>query len=488
MVVTALGLLLGERADAGACAPGNRRRGSTAAGSCQRTAPSPSACAMPGETSTPGPPSSARSLGARARAAVARSRRRPQRARRCARRTRPTLVVVHGQSDQIRLRSATAQREALDRFAGAPLAALLEDYRTVFTRWRTTVDAARDAASTTMTAVPREAEDLRLAMAEIETVAPAARARTSNWPSAPNGSATSRTCAWPRRSARERALGRGVATTPPMPSALLDAARAPARTGRRARRRLGPHRRVARQRRASWSPTSRPNSRATSPASTPTAPASSRSCRSGVPSSPAWCASTAPTSTTCSRRSRRAASACSNSTATPTASTQLERRCRRRRAAVVAARRASSRARAHGGGEQARPRRSPTSSRPWPWPTPQLVVEVDRARRVTASGRDQSSILLQPHSGAEPRPLGKGASGGELSRVMLAIEVVIAGDGPGARPSSSTRSTPVSAVPPRSRSAAGWPGSPRPRRSSSSRTWPRSPHSPPTTSASSKDS
>jgi len=40
------------------------------------------------------------------------------------------------------------------------------------------------------------------------------------------------------------------------------------------------------------------------------------------------------------------------------------------------------------------------------------------------------SILLQPHSGAEPRPLGKGASGGELSRVMLAIEVVIAGSDP----------------------------------------------------------
>ncbi|MEG8035144.1 hypothetical protein QP157_07400 [Sphingomonas sp. LR61] len=37
------------------------------------------------------------------------------------------------------------------------------------------------------------------------------------------------------------------------------------------------------------------------------------------------------------------------------------------------------------------------------------------------------SILLQPHSGTDPRPIGKGASGGELSRVMLAIEVVMAG-------------------------------------------------------------
>ena len=29
------------------------------------------------------------------------------------------LVVVHGQSDQLRLRSAAAQRDALDRFGGA---------------------------------------------------------------------------------------------------------------------------------------------------------------------------------------------------------------------------------------------------------------------------------------------------------------------------------------------------------------------------------
>jgi DNA repair protein RecN (Recombination protein N) len=35
-------------------------------------------------------------------------------------------------------------------------------------------------------------------------------------------------------------------------------------------------------------------------------------------------------------------------------------------------------------------------------------------------------MLLQPHAGSSPRPLGKGASGGELSRVMLAIEVVLA--------------------------------------------------------------
>jgi DNA repair protein RecN (Recombination protein N) len=46
------------------------------------------------------------------------------------------------------------------------------------------------------------------------------------------------------------------------------------------------------------------------------------------------------------------------------------------------------------------------------------------------TGKDLVSFLLQPHPGAEPRPLGRGASGGELSRIMLAIEVVIAGSDP----------------------------------------------------------
>jgi DNA repair protein RecN (Recombination protein N) len=40
-------------------------------------------------------------------------------------------------------------------------------------------------------------------------------------------------------------------------------------------------------------------------------------------------------------------------------------------------------------------------------------------------GVDEVEMLLSPHPGAPPRPLGKGASGGELSRVMLGLEVVL---------------------------------------------------------------
>jgi len=42
------------------------------------------------------------------------------------------------------------------------------------------------------------------------------------------------------------------------------------------------------------------------------------------------------------------------------------------------------------------------------------------------SGADLVIFWLVPHPGVEPRPIAKGASGGELSRLMLAIELVLA--------------------------------------------------------------
>jgi len=58
-------------------------------------------------------------------------------------------------------------------------------------------------------------------------------------------------------------------------------------------------------------------------------------------------------------------------------------------------------------------------------PDARLVIELAPAER-GIHGADDITFLLQPHAGASPRPLGKGASGGELSRVMLALEVVLA--------------------------------------------------------------
>lgn len=59
-------------------------------------------------------------------------------------------------------------------------------------------------------------------------------------------------------------------------------------------------------------------------------------------------------------------------------------------------------------------------------PNASLIVEVSEAEKFSPYGKDTVTFMLAPHKNAAPRPLGKGASGGELSRVMLALEVVLA--------------------------------------------------------------
>lgn len=53
-----------------------------------------------------------------------------------------------------------------------------------------------------------------------------------------------------------------------------------------------------------------------------------------------------------------------------------------------------------------------------------LLIEITPAKP-SSHGLDEVTILLQAHPLASPRPLGQGASGGELSRIMLALEVVL---------------------------------------------------------------
>lgn len=54
-----------------------------------------------------------------------------------------------------------------------------------------------------------------------------------------------------------------------------------------------------------------------------------------------------------------------------------------------------------------------------------LVVGLEELSEPGPTGAESVSLLLASHPGAEPLPLGKGASGGELSRIMLALEVVL---------------------------------------------------------------
>ncbi|ROR74229.1 DNA repair protein RecN [Bogoriella caseilytica] len=55
-----------------------------------------------------------------------------------------------------------------------------------------------------------------------------------------------------------------------------------------------------------------------------------------------------------------------------------------------------------------------------------LTVQLTPRETPGPHGGEDVELLLSAHPGAPPRPLGQGASGGELSRVMLALEVALA--------------------------------------------------------------
>ncbi|QSB12587.1 DNA repair protein RecN [Natronosporangium hydrolyticum] len=81
------------------------------------------------------------------------------------------VVAVHGQSDQLRLLRPAEQRAALDRFAGAEHEKLLDGYREAYASWRRASDELaqrRDNASQRH----QEAELLRLGLDEISRVDP----------------------------------------------------------------------------------------------------------------------------------------------------------------------------------------------------------------------------------------------------------------------------------------------------------------------------
>ena len=81
------------------------------------------------------------------------------------------LVTVHGQSDQLRLKSPARQREALDRFAGGVVAKQLTVYRETWQRLRA-VETLLEEITRRARERAQEAELLRLGLAEIERLDP----------------------------------------------------------------------------------------------------------------------------------------------------------------------------------------------------------------------------------------------------------------------------------------------------------------------------
>jgi len=81
------------------------------------------------------------------------------------------LVAVHGQADQQQLLKPGRQRQALDQFGGTELAKLLADYQRVYHRYQQ-VSAELSELTTRARDRAREAEDLRRGVDEIERAEP----------------------------------------------------------------------------------------------------------------------------------------------------------------------------------------------------------------------------------------------------------------------------------------------------------------------------
>jgi DNA repair protein RecN (Recombination protein N) len=174
MVVTGIGLLLGERADPGAVRHGAER--ARVEGRFRGMAPAVVARVMEAGGELDDGVAESELLVARHLTAAGRSRAylggASVPAAVCADVT-SRLITIHGQSEQVRLAAPERQREILDRFAGAPLAELLAPYRSRFAERRSAaaeLSDLRDAAQ----ARARESALLAFGLAEIEKVAPEA--------------------------------------------------------------------------------------------------------------------------------------------------------------------------------------------------------------------------------------------------------------------------------------------------------------------------
>ncbi|KQM14878.1 DNA repair protein RecN [Plantibacter sp. Leaf171] len=333
------------------------------------------------------------------------------------------LVVVHGQSDQIRLRAAPAQRDALDRFAGEPLHQALADYQE---RYRRLIELRTELETLTGERDARllEAEQLRAALAEIEQADPqpgedtelAERAdRLTNLEELRLSAAGARELVSAEAGEESdvvgllegarRQLDRAAVHDPALGAIAASVANASylaaeiaaelssylAGLDEDGARELE----VVQERRATLATLARKYG--------PTADDVLQLLETG---------------------STRLLELDGDSDRI----TQLEGEVERLVGEVDTAAAALSAVRVEAAARLGAA--ASTELRSLAMAEAELVVEVTDRDDLTVHGKDAIAFLLRPHAGAEPRPLGKGASGGELSRVMLALEVVIAGADP----------------------------------------------------------
>ncbi|MBB3665336.1 DNA repair protein RecN (Recombination protein N) [Prauserella sediminis] len=81
------------------------------------------------------------------------------------------LIAVHGQNDQLKLLRAAQQRAVLDRFAGDPVTTPLAEYRRIRREWLDVITELEERSSRSRE-LAQQADMLRHGLAEIESVAP----------------------------------------------------------------------------------------------------------------------------------------------------------------------------------------------------------------------------------------------------------------------------------------------------------------------------
>jgi DNA repair protein RecN (Recombination protein N) len=423
MVVTALGLLLGARADSARV-----RQGSTATwveGRFQLDASSPvvERALELGAGVDDGELVLAREVQSEGRSrAVVGGRGAPVSA---LSELAEHLVVIHGQSDQIRLKSESAQRHALDRFAGAGLATVLERYQTAFHDYKD-LEQRRLDLQASMDQRQREAQELRDALDDIAAVAPVAGEDVSlaesisrltntedlriaadlakNALSADASSIDSRDASALLDEA-VRALDKVVAFDPalePIRAALVEAGYQISEATASLAGYLaglesdgGLNLENSHQRLASLNNLVRRYGPTLDDVLELQRTGSDRLLELDTDGD------------TLTALTEQAEQALAKATSLAEELSQLRTKAATKLADAVTAELAAL-----------------------AMPNATLHVAVEAGDTLAGHGVDKVSILLAAHPGAEPLPLGKGASGGELSRVMLALEVVIAGSDP----------------------------------------------------------
>ena len=335
------------------------------------------------------------------------------------------LVVIHGQSDQIRLKSESAQRDALDRFAGEELRSVLGSYQTAFAQYKGLAERL-ETLTTQADQRRREAEELRIALADIEAVSPEVGedetlkesiTKLSNSEELRAGIAQAKQSL----SAEESGMDSVDA------SSLLDGAI-------RALERVADFDASLQGLRTQLADATYQVQEVSQALSGYAAGLESGTGLSLEESHDRLAAITGvmrkfgPTLedvlTFADQGSARLLELDQDESTLDSLTAEVE-------AALVvtqqgAAKLSALRQEAAGHlGEKVTQELAALAM-----PTATFHVTVESGGALSSHGQDQISLLLSAHPGSQPLPLGKGASGGELSRVMLALEVVIAGNDP----------------------------------------------------------